>query len=35
VANAHESVLAGAAARTASNDEDGVALVLERMLARR
>jgi Cof subfamily protein (haloacid dehalogenase superfamily) len=35
VANAHESVLAGAAARTASNDDDGVALVLERMLARR
>ena len=33
VANAHESVLAAADEVTASNDEDGVAVVLERLLA--
>ena len=32
VANAHESVLALARARTAANEDDGVALVLERLL---
>jgi hypothetical protein len=33
VANAHPSALAAADEHTASNDEDGVALVLERLLA--
>jgi hypothetical protein len=32
VANAHPDVLAAADEVTASNDEDGVALVLERLL---
>jgi len=34
VANAHAEVLAVADEVTASNDEDGVALVLEELLAR-
>ena len=33
VANAHPSVLASGVAVTATNDDDGVALVLERLLA--
>jgi hydroxymethylpyrimidine pyrophosphatase-like HAD family hydrolase len=34
VANAHASALAAADEITASNDDDGVALVLERLFAR-
>jgi hydroxymethylpyrimidine pyrophosphatase-like HAD family hydrolase len=35
VANAHPAVRAAAGAHTAANDDDGVALVLERLLAGR
>jgi len=35
VANAHPAVRAAATGQTAANDDDGVALVLERLLAGR